>query len=148
MDYCRLLSYGLMLRVNKVIDNHKIVRWLLVVTSLVYRGFYYLKCSSLNFGVSLSMIIFWVVYSLALAFLWSFDNNNYVCLEVHQWERFWTDFQIEYCLFIFKDKRSVTFGSFEKQACRNISFFAQILRAEEKFKSSCWCSKRFWQTGQ
>ena len=51
--------------------------------------------------------------------------------------------KLSIAFFILKDKRSITFGSFEKQACRNISFFAQILRAEEKFKSSCWCSKHF-----
>ena len=60
-----------------------------------------------------------------------FDNNNYVCLEVHQSERL--TFKLSIAFFILKDKRSITFGSFEKQACRNISFFAQILPAEEKF---------------
>ena len=34
---------------------------------------------------------------------------------------------ITFNFFILKDKRTITFGSFEKQACRNISFFAQIL---------------------
>ena len=52
-------------------------------------------------------------------------------------------FKLSSAFFIVKDKRSITFGSFEKQASSNISFFAQILPAEEKFKSSCWCSKRF-----
>ena len=57
-------------------------------------------------------------------------------------------FKLSIAFFILKDKRSITFGSFEKQAYSNISFFAQILPAEEKFKvtlkvRSCWCLKRF-----
>ena len=51
-------------------------------------------------------------------------------------------FKLSIAFSILKDKRSMTFGSFETQACRNIIFFAQILPAEEKFKSSCWYSKR------
>ena len=46
-------------------------------------------------------------------------------------------FKSSIAFFILKDKRSITFGSrFEKQAYSNISFFAQILPAEEKFKST------------
>lgn len=45
--------------------------------------------------------------------------------------------KVSIAFFILKDKRSITFGSFEKQAYSNISFFfAQILPAEEKFKST------------
>ena len=45
-------------------------------------------------------------------------------------------FKLSIAFFILKDKRSITFGSFEKQAYSNISFFAQIWPAEEKFKST------------
>ena len=43
-------------------------------------------------------------------------------------------FKLSIAFFIVKDKRSITFGSFEKQACSNISFLHKFCRLKKSLK--------------